>query len=346
MKVLVLNNAAPFIRGGAEELADHLVARLVRIRGVEAELLRLPFNWNPAERLIEEIVLHRQLRLSNVDRVIALKFPAYLVPHKRKTLWLLHQFRQAYDLYREGHTHLGFDERGRELVRAIRAADNLCFAESQNIFVNSPVTQKRLKTFNDVDSSVLYPPLNDPELFVGRSYGDYIFAGGRLGPAKRQHLLVRAMAKAPKRLRLVVAGPPDTPDYAAELQAIVRELNLADRVELRFGFRDRQEIASLASNALACAYLPVDEDSLGYVTMEAFGASRAVITTTDSGGLLEIVIDGETGRVVEPAVEPLTEALADLWNDRARTERMGAAGYAILAAKKLTWDDTLKRLLG
>jgi len=345
MRVLVLNNAAPFIRGGAEELADHLVDRLGKIRGVEAELLRLPFNWNPAERLIEEIVLHRQLRLSNVDKVIALKFPAYLVPHERKTLWLLHQFRQAYDLYREGHTHLGFDQRGQELVRAIRAADNLCFAESERIFVNSPVTQKRLKTFNACDSLLLYPPLNDPELFVGRSYGDFIFAGGRIGPAKRQHLLVRAMEQAPKGLRLVVAGPPDTPDDAAELQRIVKELDLSDRVELRLGFRDRKEIAALASQALACAYLPIDEDSLGYVTMEAFGASRAIVTTTDSGGLLEIVIDGETGRVVEPDVESLTEALASLWSDRARTERMGAAGHAMLAAKKLNWDDTIKRLL-
>ena len=39
MKVLVLNNAVPFVRGGAEELADYLVYRLNRLRGVEAALL-------------------------------------------------------------------------------------------------------------------------------------------------------------------------------------------------------------------------------------------------------------------------------------------------------------------
>ena len=44
-------------------------------------------------------MLNRNLRLYNVDRTIALKFPAYLIPHTEKTLWLLHQFRQAYDLY-------------------------------------------------------------------------------------------------------------------------------------------------------------------------------------------------------------------------------------------------------
>jgi hypothetical protein len=99
MKVLVLNNAAPFIRGGAEELADCLVQRLNETSGVEAELLRIPFRWEPAERIVDEIVLNRNLRLYNVDRTIALKFPAYLIPYPEKTLWLLHQFRQAYDLY-------------------------------------------------------------------------------------------------------------------------------------------------------------------------------------------------------------------------------------------------------
>ncbi len=346
MKILVLNNAAPFIRGGAEELADHLVRRLGLVRGIECELLRIPFQWNPADRLIEEIVLHRNLRLTNVDRVIALKFPAYLVPHKRKTLWLLHQFRQAYDLYREGHTHIGFDAAGQKLVNAIRNADDQCFSESERIYVNSPVTQKRLKTFNDFDSEVIYPPLNDPELLGATGYGDFIFAGGRMSPSKRQHLLVEAMAQVPPGLRLIVAGPPDTPDYARELEQLVQRLDLQDRVELRFGFRPRSEIAALANEALACAYLPVDEDSLGYVTMEAFAASKAVVTTNDSGGLLEIVLDRETGRVVPPEVGPLAAALADLWSDRAETERMGKAAQALMASRELTWDDTIRKLLG
>jgi hypothetical protein len=49
MKVLVVNNAAPFVRGGAEELADHLVRELNATKGVEAELMRIPFRWEPAE---------------------------------------------------------------------------------------------------------------------------------------------------------------------------------------------------------------------------------------------------------------------------------------------------------
>jgi len=96
MKVLVVNNAAPFIRGGAEELADQLVLRLNATAGVEAELLRIPFRWEPADCIVEQILLNLKLQLYEVDRVIGLKFPAYLIPHSKKVIWLLHQFRQAW----------------------------------------------------------------------------------------------------------------------------------------------------------------------------------------------------------------------------------------------------------
>jgi hypothetical protein len=106
MKILVTTNAVPFVRGGAEELAEHLVQHLNARKGIQAELLRVPFRWDPAERLIDEIVLNRSLKLYNVDRVIGMKFPAYLIPHDNKMLWLMHQYRQAYDLYREGLTNI------------------------------------------------------------------------------------------------------------------------------------------------------------------------------------------------------------------------------------------------
>ncbi len=47
----------------------------------------------------------------SIDLVIATKFPSYAVRHPNKVVWLLHQFRQAYEL--DG-TDLGqFGESGR-----------------------------------------------------------------------------------------------------------------------------------------------------------------------------------------------------------------------------------------
>lgn len=345
MKVLVVNNAAPFIRGGAEELADHLVRRLNATKGLEAELLRIPFRWEPAERIVEEIVLNRNLRLCNVDRVIALKFPAYLIPHAEKTLWLLHQFRQAYDLYELGLSHLCTDARGAEIIRLVRRADEELFTTCRRIFTNSPVTQSRLKKFNGFDATVLYPPLNDACRFTGGDYGNYIFAGGRVGAGKRQDLLVEAMRYTRSDVRLVIAGPPDDETAGSLLEALVATHDLRSRVELRLGYRAREEIAALANGALACAYLPIDEDSLGYVTMEAFSAAKAVVTARDAGGLLQIVHDGETGIVAPPEPQAIAAALDRLAGDRDRTITMGRAAKELLESKDITWETTITRLL-
>ena len=343
MKVLIVNNAAPFVRGGAEELADNLVRELNATHGVESELLRLPFAWNPTERLVEELLIHRSLRIYNADRVVALKFPAYLVPHAHKSLWLLHQFRQAYDLGDAGQG-LGDEGREGEIKRAIRAADDACFRDCRAIWCNSPVTQRRLARYNGVGGEVLYPPLNDAALFTGGEAGGYVFAGGRVAPGKRQHLLVEAMAQVKAPGRLVIAGPPETPDYAERLRALVAEHALADRVELAFGFHPRDTIAAWMNGATACAYLPFDEDSLGYVTMEAFAAGKPVLTTTDSGGLLEMVGDG-TGMVVAPEPHALAAALDGLLVDPAKTAALGRAAKADWDARGLDWPSTVARLL-
>jgi glycosyltransferase involved in cell wall biosynthesis len=343
MKVLVVNNAVPFVRGGAEELADNLVSALGATRGVQAELMRIPFKWTPSERLIEEILIHRQLRLWNVDRVIALKFPAYLIPHEEKVLWILHQFRQAYDLGDAGQG-LGDDGRDGQIKAAIREADNQCFRQARTLLVNSPVTQGRLARYNGFASEVLYPPLNDEALFTGGEDGGYVFAGGRVGPGKRQHLLIEAMAQVPGSGRLVIAGPPDTSAYASQLESLAADLGLQNRVSLEFGFHPRRRIAEWVNGARACAYLPFDEDSLGYVTMEAFAAGKPVLTTTDSGGLLEMVGEA-TGHVAPPEPEAIAKGLALFLERPARAAELGRAAQADWRRRNLTWPATVQRLL-
>ena len=344
MKVLVLSTMMPFVHGGAEELFDHLVHNLQATSGVEAEGFRIPFTWNPAERLIDEMLIARRLRLFNVDRVIALKFPAYLVPWDDKVVWLLHQYRQAYDLRDVGQSNIPDDGRGAQIVAAIRTADNAAFAEARRIYTNAPITARRLLHYNGVDSSVLRPPLNDPELFTGGESGGYVLATGRVNAGKRQHLLVRALRYSPG-IRLVIAGPPDTPEDAEALRRLAAEEGVEDQLTLDLRFLSRSGLAGLVNRSLAVAYLPFDEDSLGYCAMEAFQAGKPVLTVTDAGGVLDIVRDGETGLVVAPDPEHLGDALTELVDDPARATRLGRAGRAAMDAEELTWSATIEKLL-
>lgn len=345
MKILVVNNMAPFIRGGAEALADHLVENLRLTPGISAELLRIPFSWTPYSRVIEEMMLCRMMELYWVDRVIGLKFPAYLIPHAEKTLWLLHQYRQAYDLFDSGQSHIPDTPEGAAIRKMVKKADSDCFAAARSVYVNSTTTQDRLRRYNNVPSTVLQPPLNDPERFTNESTGDYIFAGGRINAGKRQRLLIEALKQCRSGVRLVIGGPPDTDADADALRAAAADPVLAGRLTLDLGFLNRHVVAAYVNNALACAYLPIDEDSAGYVTMEAFQAAKPVITTTDAGGVLDIVLDQATGFVTAPRPECLADAMDCLFHDKRRAEKLGRAGQALWRERNITWSGTIERLL-
>ena len=134
MKLLVANNAAPFVRRGAELLADRLVLELRRA-GHEAELLRLPLGATPAQ-ILDGIVSASLLDVVNVDRIIGLKFPAYLIPHPDVVIWLVHQFRQAYDPAPVGWQQ---DPVLDPIVHAVRAADTAAFASANRLYAISPM---------------------------------------------------------------------------------------------------------------------------------------------------------------------------------------------------------------
>jgi glycosyltransferase involved in cell wall biosynthesis len=336
---------APFVRGGAEELASHLCARLNSTPGVIAEVLRVPFSWEPFERLADEIFLNRTLRLSNVDRVIGLKFPAYLIPHRTKVLWLLHQYRQAYELRDRGESNIPQTPAGEKICKLVRRADAEVFSGCRSIFTLSRVTQERLKRYNGFEGSVLMQPLNYPELFANRGDNGYLFAGGRINPGKRQHLLVEAMAESKSGAKLIVAGPPDTPEDANRLQELVRRLKLEDRVTLDLGYHPVAKIANYVNHARACACLPVDEDSVAYVTMEAASASKPVLTLTDAGGVLQLVVNGETGCVASPDAKSVAEAIDLLCSDAARSAQMGRATRRLWDSFEVTWPKTIEKLL-
>jgi glycosyltransferase involved in cell wall biosynthesis len=335
---------APFVWGGAEELALHLVRNL-SLAGHDAKILRIPFRWEPATGILSQMLMAKSLSPCSADKVIALKFPAYLIDHPDKTIWLLHQYRQAYDLFDAGMSNIDSSRAGQHMRSLIRTADNECFSQARHIYTNSRTTSDRLKKYNGFDSEVLLPPVNDPELFTGGKPEGYIFAGGRINGLKRQHLLLEALAIAREGVRLVIAGPPDTPDDEARLRSLVERLGVGDRVHLDLRFLSRGELARYVNHASSCVYIPYDEDSLGYVAMEAAYAAKALITTSDSGGVLGLVKDGETGWVCDPAAESLAEAMSVASGCVKLALQRGDAARRLWLSMDVNWATTIKRLL-
>jgi glycosyltransferase involved in cell wall biosynthesis len=153
------------------------------------------------------------------------------------------------------------------------------------------------------------------------------------------------MAETKSGAKLIVAGPPDTPEDANRLQELVRRLKLEDRVTLDLGYHPVAKIANYVNHARACACLPVDEDSVAYVTMEAASASKPVLTLTDAGGVLQLVVNGETGCVASPDAKSVAEAIDLLCSDAARSAQMGRATRRLWDSFEVTWPKTIEKLL-
>lgn len=344
MKIAVVNNTVAFLRGGAEVLADALTERLVQA-GHSVDLVRLPFAWQPVERIADAMLAASLTRIEGVDRVIALKFPAYLVPHDTKVVWLLHQYRQFYDLWTEPGKDGGNSAAASGVRDMVMRADTRSLSECKRVYTISPVSAGRLRRFNGLDAQVLYHPLHNAEDFRNAATGDYIFAGGRVNGFKRQLLAVQAMAMTRSSVRLVVAGAPGTEADREALEQARHDTGCADRITLILRYIDEAHKVDLVNQALACVYCPLDEDSYGYVTLEAAQASKALITTYDAGGVTDLVIDGLSGLVCPPEPKELGNAFDSLYRSPRTAEELGVGAHERMLELGISWDNVLDRLL-
>ena len=347
MRILVATVRQPFVHGGAEVLANQLIPALVAA-GHQAELIAIPFNPAP-EYVADQMLACRLLNLTRigqmeVDRVIGLKFPAYLIPHPHKTIWLLHQHRAAYDLW--DHSMGGLREApGGHLVRdLIHRADRQLKEEAHAIFTISKNVTRRLSNFLEIESTPLYhPPAHAEEFHCATEVEDYYFFPSRLQTLKRQELVLRALARTRHPVHVRFAGLPDNRAYGEELARRTRKLGLESRVQW-CGSLSEGEKRDAYARALAVLFPPLDED-YGYVTLEAMLASKAVISCTDSGGPLEFIVPDKTGLVASPDAESLAVAMDKLWEDRALARQLGHDARRRYDKLELSWAKVVKALL-
>lgn len=324
------------MRGGLELLVERLVTALGEA-GHRAEAVRLPAAWD-RERLLDAALAWRMVPL-DADVVIPVNFPAYFARHPRKVVWLAHQHRAAYDGIDQPWSDIGLDDAGLELQRQLTEWDTAALDEAVARFTISGVVSDRMARYCGLTSEPLYHPPPLAHLLEPSPPGRTILGISRLEANKRPGLLVEALAASSSGRRGVLVG---TGSLEGELRRRAAELGVADRVELA-GYVDDAASAAHLREALAVLYAPYDED-YGYVTLEAFLAGKPVITTTDAGGVLEWVTDGETGLVTDGSPEALGAAIDRLADDPDLAARLGAAGRERAAA--LRWPAVVERLLG
>ena len=347
MRIIIATVQIPFVSGGAESHAEGLKSALIR-EGHEAEIVAVPFNPTVPERIADQMLACRLLDLTEihgtpVDRLIALKFPAYLIPHPNKVVWVLHQHRAAYDLWDYPFEDLTASPCALVVREAIRRADQQ-LAEAKAVFANSKNIANRLAHFCGINSVPLYhPPPNAESFFCARDTEEYFFFPSRLSALKRQNLVLEALALTKQKVKVRFAGLADSLEYGQRLRLLATKLRVESRVEW-LGFLTEEEKRDAYARAIAVIFPPVDED-YGYITLEAMLSSKPVITCKDSGCPLEFVSHVKTGLVAKPTAAALAEALDQLWQERDVAAKYGRAGRERYEKMDLSWSEVVRQLL-
>ncbi|MEH0972526.1 glycogen synthase [Micromonospora sp. CPCC 205546] len=182
---------------------------------------------------------------------------------------------------------------------------------------------------------------------------------GRITRQKGLPYLLRAAADLPADTQLVLlAGAPDTPEIAAEVEGLVAELRAKrSGVVWVAEMLPKHEVIQVLTHATVFV-CPSVYEPMGIVNLEAMACETAVVATA-TGGIPEVVADGETGLLVgieqatdgsgrpldpDRFVADLAAAMNELLADPARTADLGRAGRR-RAVEHFSWDAIAARTL-
>jgi starch synthase len=183
---------------------------------------------------------------------------------------------------------------------------------------------------------------------------------GRITRQKGLPYLLRACAELPPEVQLVLcAGAPDTPEILAEVEGLMAELRRSrpEGVVWIADMLPRAEVVALLSHGTVFA-CPSVYEPLGIVNLEAMACELPVVATA-TGGIPEVVVDGETGWLVpieqvrdgtgtpvdpDAFVADLAAALTDAVSDTDRAAAFGRAGRT-RAVESFSWSSIGDRTL-
>jgi starch synthase len=217
--------------------------------------------------------------------------------------------------------------------------------------------------YNGIDTSVYQPDHKTDvieRLGIDLNRPSVVFVG-RITRQKGLPYLMRAGHDLPPEVQIILlAGAPDTPEIAAEVEGLAIQLRGArddNGVIWVQEMLPKHEVVQVLTHATVFV-CPSIYEPMGIVNLEAMACETAVVATA-TGGIPEVVADGETGVLVpieqvadgtgtpvdpDKFVADLAAALTSLLEDPARARAMGLAGRE-RAVSQFSWsriaDETL-----
>lgn len=306
------------VAGGAERVTLAMAAAWPHFRTIVSRVYKeaaplLPGKVSPVSAYgtaatrclgrIPEAVFNFKYRghfLAGADTVVYSGYYAPLAVHHQRAgrrIYYCHALpRFAYDLTDFYRARFPVGSRWAfDLAMAwIRREYGEAIARMDMVVANSENVRRRLKKFLNVEAQVIHPPVATDRF---RWLGDrgYYLSTARLTGSKRVDVVVEAFRRMPDRQLVVVSGGPD----------LVRVRRLAgEATNIRIlDWQSEEAMRDWVGHARAVVYVPIDED-FGMSPVEAMAAGKPVVGVA-AGGLLETVVDGETGVLVEEPLDPI-----------------------------------------
>lgn len=208
--------------------------------------------------------------------------------------------RFAYDLYEHYLDALSWAQKPAFKILAAYTRMNYeeAFRKMDLVIANSQNVRRRIQNYMDSDALVINPPVDTGRYkWIGQR--DYYLSTARIEKYKRVDLIVKAFLKMPDKKLIVTSGGSDL-ERLKKIAERASNIHFTDWVS-------ENDLRELIGNAIATIYLPKDED-FGMSPVESMAAGKPVIGAGE-GGILETVLHGETGVLIEPDLERIIEAV-------------------------------------
>jgi glycosyltransferase involved in cell wall biosynthesis len=211
-------------------------------------------------------------------------------------------------------------------LRYLQPRYEAAVAKMDTVVTNSENVNKRLNQYLGVKGIIVHLPC-DTKKFSNFGQENYYVSTARLDPLKRVDKVVRAFLKMPHETLIVASGGPEL----KRLQSLAR--GAANIVFTNW--LSENKIHELIGKAIATIYVPRDED-FGMSPVESMAAGKPVIGVAE-GGLLETIIDGETGILIPPelSLEQICEAVSKMTLKKALSMRSACEERAMVFSKEI-----------
>ncbi|MEN3015210.1 MAG: glycosyltransferase family 4 protein [bacterium] len=324
MKIAILSTIEPFIHGGAKKQFTSLKNTLQTMNH-QVDLFLIPFSFEIND-LKPQIQAIRKIKI-NSDILITSRPMSYCIEHNNKIVWFMHHISYFYEFYQTKlnpyPNNSDFANTREEFIKQ----DTAFLLESKKIYAVSEYVADKLKLYNNIQSSIVYPFLDDYQKFHFQNYSDYFYLPSLITYTKRQHLIIEALLYTRNKIKLILTGQVDKKYFKKYILPLLKKhKQIQERVKILDKYLELEKYEYYA-NCLGVVFTPINE-AFGFVVSESFFSFKPVITTIDSGAPAQIIKDKLTGLLVHPTPQQIAQAMDTLYENRHTLKTMGQNCYS------------------